>query len=105
MGPAGPSPVYRAGWVRGNATIRFGTGFTVVRSPGVTGQYRITIPATPTGKFIAAVVSPNAPDAIARVVAYTKNALDASHAIDIEIHNSLGVLVDSDFTFIAMDGS
>ena len=107
MGPAGPagtSPAYSAGWVRSDATVRFGTGFTVVRIGGA-GGYQITIPATSTGRFLATVVTPNAINATARVVAYNKSALDGSHTITIEIRDATGGLLDSDFTFIAMDRS
>jgi hypothetical protein len=116
MGPAGPAGpagsgstgatmVYRAGWVRANATVRFGTGFSVMRLSGPTGSYRITIPKTPTGKFLVTVVTPSAVNAFAKVVAYNKNALDGSHTIDIEIYDSSGHLIDSDFSFIAVDNS
>jgi len=107
MGPAGPAgtgPVYSAGWVRFDATVRFGTGFTVVRLGGA-GGYQITIPATATGRFLATVVTPNAINATARVVSYNKSALDGSHTITIEIRDATGALLDSDFTFIAMDRS
>ena len=90
--------------MRGDASIRFGTGFSVVRVGGA-GGYRITIPATTTGRFLVTVVTPNAANAIARVVAYTKSALDSSNTIDVDIHDLTGALVDSDFTFIAMDRS
>ena len=51
-------------------------------------------------------MTPNASNATARVIAYTKNGLDGSHAIDIEIRNAVtGNLVDSDFNFIAIDAS
>lgn len=97
-------PVYFAGWVRGDTSIRYGTGFSVARL-GVTGSYRITIPATTTGRFLVTVVTPNALNAIARIVAYNKNALDGSNTIDVEIRNLTGTLIDSDFNFIAMDRS
>ena len=104
-GPAGSSPVYFAGWVRGDASIRFGTGFTVTRI-GLAGSYRITIPATSTGRFLAPVVTPSGSNVTASVVGYVKSGLDASHTIDIEIHAvTTGAFVDSDFTFIAMDRS
>jgi len=109
MGPAGPAgpgaPVYRAGWVQGNATIKYGAGFTIIRFGGVAGAYRITVPATTTGKFLVTVVTPVSTGVTARIVAYAKNALNGSHTIDIEIKNASGVLTDSDFNFIAMDAS
>lgn len=103
-GPAGAMPVYFAGWVRYDATIRFGTGFTVVRLTPA-GTYRITIPATVSGRFLTPVVTPSYLGVIGRVLAYTKSALDGSHTIDIEIRNLAGTLVDSDFSFLALDRS
>ena len=99
-------PTYFAGWIVGNnplASIRFGTGFSVVRI-GIVGSYRITIPATPTGRFLAPVVSPVAANVTARVAVYNKNG-DGSHTIDIEIRDLTGTLVDSDFIFHALDRS
>jgi hypothetical protein len=111
MGPAGPAgqvPFYLAAWIRGttaNATIRFGAGFSVVRF-GLTGSYRITVPLTPTGKFLATVVTPVAANAIARVMQFSRNALDGTSTIDIEIHDATtGAFLDSDFNFIALDQS
>jgi hypothetical protein len=104
-GPAGPMPVYFAGWVKSDATVRFGAGFSVVRL-GVTGSYRITIPKTATGKFLSTVVTPVAANAIARVMQFSRNALDGTSTIDIEIHDpTTGAFVDSDFNFISLDQS
>jgi hypothetical protein len=103
-GPAGAMPVYFAGWVRGDATVRFGTGFTVSRVT-TNGTYRVTIPATVTGRFLTPFVTSSNLGVLIRVVAYNKSALDGSHVIDIEIRNLSGALVDSDFTFIALDRS
>jgi hypothetical protein len=101
-------PFYLAAWVRGttvNAGIRFGAGFSVVRF-GLTGSYRITVPPTPTGKFLATVVTPVSANAIARVMQFSRNALDGTSTIDIEIHDATtGAFVDSDFNFIALDQS
>jgi collagen triple helix repeat protein len=105
QGPAGPMPVYFAGWVRGDATISYGTGFTVMRM-ALTGTYRITIPKTSTNRFLATVVTPQALNAVARVVAYARVALDQSNTIDIEIRDATtGALMDSDFNFITVDRS
>jgi hypothetical protein len=106
MGPAGPAgtgPFFIAGWVRADATIRTGSGFTVVRLSA--GTYRITIPATPLGRFLVTTVSPVWPSAIARVASYDKSGLDASHAIVIEIHDLTGAFLNSDFNFIVMERS
>jgi hypothetical protein len=104
-GPAGPMPFYLAAWVRANASVRFGAGFTVARLL-VTGSYRITVPRTPTGKFLATVVTPMSANAIARVVQFSRNALDGTSIIDIEIHDATtGAYVDSDFNFISLDQS
>jgi hypothetical protein len=100
-------PTYLAGWIFGTSpvpSIRFGTGFSVARI-GFAGSYRITIPATTPWRFMAPVVSPVAANVTARVAAYTKNALDGSHMIDVEIRDLTGVLVDSDFIFHALERS
>lgn len=104
-GPTGATTNYFAGWVRGTAAIRFGTGFSVARF-GAVGSYRITIPATVTGRFLVTTVSPSGANVYATVVLYAKSAIDQSHTIDIEIHSiTTGALVDSDFNFIAIDRS
>jgi hypothetical protein len=106
MGPAGPAgtgPFFVAGWVRADAGVRYGGGYTVVRlSPGT---YRITIPATPLGRFLVTTVSPVLANALARVVSYDKSGLDLSHAIVIEIHDLTGAFLNSDFNFIVMERS
>jgi hypothetical protein len=106
MGPAGPAgtgPFFVAGWVRADASIRTGTGFTVVRMGA--GTYRITIPATPLGRFLVTTISPVSANAIARVVSYDKSGLDSSHAIVIEIHDLTGAFFSSEFNFIIMERS
>jgi Collagen triple helix repeat (20 copies) len=102
-GPTGASPFYAAGWVRADATIRHGNGFTVVRMAA--GTYRITIPPTPLGRFLVTVATPVAPNAIARIVSYDKSGLDASHAIVIEIHDLTGAFLNSVFNFIVSERS
>ena len=102
-GPAGTGPFYAAGWVRADASVRMGTGFTVVRLAA--GTYRITIPATPSGRFLVTTVSPVSANAIARVVSYDKSGLDASHAIVIEIHDLTGAFLSGEFNFIVMERS
>jgi hypothetical protein len=73
---------------------------------GPTGSYRITIPATATGRFLTTIVTPSATNAIARVVTFSRNALDGSSTIDIEVHDATsGAFVDSDFNFISVDRS
>ena len=45
-------------------------------------------------------------NAIARVMQFSRNALDGTSTIDIEIHDATtGAFVDSDFNFIALDQS
>jgi len=98
-------PVYFAGWVRADATVKWGSGFTAIRY-GVQGWYRIIVPATTTGRNLIAVVTPVVGNAIARVSSITKSATDGSFTIEIEIHDPTnGNYVDSDFTFIAIDRS
>jgi hypothetical protein len=97
-------PVYFAGWIRANATIKFGTGFTVTRFQAQ-GWYRITIPATATGKFLSTVATSSMPGLHATVEAMSKSATDGSFTIDILIRDAAGNPVDGDFNFIAMDRS
>ena len=98
-------PVYFAGWVRGDASVRFGTGFTVARI-SLMGSYRITIPPTPTQRFLVTIVSPSTGNTIARVAAFSRNASDGSSIVDIEIRDSAtGALVDGEFNFVAIDRS
>ena len=77
-------PVYVAGSVRGDTTVVYGTGFTVARVLGTfvpPGRYRITIPATLTARFLVTTVTPMGGTAIARIVAYSKTAVE--HTIDV----------------------
>ena len=112
IGPQGPMPFYVAGLVKGSAATFSGTGFTVSRV-GLAGSYQVVIPATPSGRFLAAVVTPTVVPggaaatsvAIARVVSYSKSGTDLSHSIIIEIRDLTGALIDSDFSFIALDRS
>jgi hypothetical protein len=105
QGPAGPMPVYFAGWVRGNATVRFGGNFAVSRV-SVAGSYRITISTALTPRFLATVVTPVSANRMARVVAFTQDAIAGVSKIDIEITDTTtGSLVDCDFNFIAMERS
>jgi len=96
-------PTYFAGWIFGNGGIRFGNGFTVTRM-GV-GSYRIQIGAIPSGRFLAPLVSPAAANTVARIVSYSKSAVDGSSTINIEVRDATGALVDGDFTFIAVERS
>jgi hypothetical protein len=98
-------PTYYAGWVRGNATVWFGLGFTVARQ-GLVGSYRITLPPNPTNRFFATVVTPVAANRIARVVQFQRNAADGTSLIDVEIRDlTTGQPVDCDFNFMALERS
>jgi hypothetical protein len=98
-------PTYVAGWVNGgNATIRFGTGFSVERI-GATGGYRLTLPATASGAMLATVVTPSGPDRVGRISQVQQNA-DGSLLVDVEIRtSSTGALINGDFHFIALEAS
>ena len=68
--------------------------------------FTITLPPTPSGRFPVTVVTPTNANAIARVVAFGRNAMDGTSVIDIEIHDATtGDFVDSDFSFISIDRS
>jgi len=98
-------PTYFAGYVRGDSTVRFGTGFTVTRL-GVTGSYRITIGAISSGRFLAPLVSSASLNTVVRVVGYSRSAIDSSTTIDVEVHDATtGVLVDGDFTLFVVERS
>jgi hypothetical protein len=106
-------PVFFAGYILANATIRpsYGGGFTVSRWLAV-GSYRITIARLAYTKFLIPVATPVAIDRIARVMQIQRDGLSGNFLIDIEIRDSsrrdaLGIplLVDGDFTFMAIERS
>jgi len=97
-------PQYIAGAVRGtNATIRYGAGFSVVKTNQF-GSYRISIPPTAGGRLLVPVVTPGTSNVTFRVSSYVMNP-DGSHTIDIECRDVHGALFDSDFTFVAIAAS
>jgi len=104
QGPAGTGPTYVAGWIRGTALVRSGSGFTVARI-GVAGSYRITVPPTASGKFLVTLVSTAAAGTVARVAQFSVNALTGESVIDVEVRDMAGTLVDGDFTFLAIERS
>jgi hypothetical protein len=64
------------------------------------------VPATSTGRFLITVVTPSAPNALARVTSTTKDATNGSQIIEIEIrHSSTSALMDSEFYFMTIDRS
>ena len=99
-------PVYLGGYVFANATVRYGSGFTVGRR-GSTGSYRITIPAAASTKFFVPIVTPAKPNTVAWIVLVQKDALTGNFLIDIEIHDLTAPfpLIDGDFSFIALERS
>jgi len=104
-GPAGPMPVYLAGYVNANATVRFGSGFTVSRW-FVAGSYRITIPAATSTKFFAPVATSVALHTVARIALIQRDALTGNLLFDIEIRDlTTDALVDGAFSFIALERS
>jgi hypothetical protein len=98
-------PTYIAGWVNGgNATIRFGSGFSVERI-GAAGGYRLRLPATASGAMLATVVTPSGPDRVGRISQIQQNA-DGSLIVDVEIRTaSGGTLINGDFHFISVEAS
>lgn len=104
-GPAGAMPVYLAGYVNANATVRFGSGFTVTRV-FVAGSYHIAIPLATSTKFFAPVATPVTLHTIARIALVQRDALTGIVSFDIEIRDmTTNALVDGDFTFIALERS
>jgi len=98
-------PVYLAGYVNANATIKYGSGFTITRNV-VAGSYRITIPAATSTKFFAPVVSTVAVHTIARIALVQKDALTGNFLIDVEIRDATtDALLDGAFSFIALERS
>jgi hypothetical protein len=98
-------PVYFAGYVNANATIKSGGGFSVSRVFAA-GSYRITLAAGTWSKFPMPVASPVALHTIARVGQAFKDALTGNYLIDIEIRDlTTNALVDGEFTFIAVERS
>lgn len=104
-GPTGPMPVYLAGYVNANATVRFGSGFVVTRML-LAGSYRITISAATSTKFFAPVATPVALHTIARIALIQRDALTGNLLIDVEIRDlTTDALVDGAFSFIALERS
>jgi hypothetical protein len=113
-GPAGPMPGYVAGWISGLSAgappqMRAGTGYAVIRGTGgPAGSYTISIPeGSPARQFITTVtvLSPTGQIRYARIVRMARNALARTFEFDIEIRDSANVMVDSEFTFIALERS
>lgn len=100
-------PVYFAGWVRSDATVRFGNNFVVTRwAPIGSGGYRITISTALTMRFLATVVTPVDPNKIARVAVFNQNPVNNTSTIDIEIlDRATGAPMDGAFNFIAIERS
>ena len=98
-------PVYLAGYVRADATIRFGSGFTITRV-AVAGSYRITVPLATSTKFFAPVATPVRLHTIARIALINRDAVTGIVTFDIEIRDlTTDALVDGDFSFIAFERS
>jgi hypothetical protein len=98
-------PVYLAGYVNGNATIRFGLGFTLTRM-FVTGSYRITIPVGTSPRFFAPVATSVGARTVARIAQLQKDGVTGNFLIDVEIWDPIAnAPVDGDFTFIAVERS
>jgi len=99
-------PVYFAGTILATGSIKpsYGNGFTVARL-GLVGSYRITLPPTPTRRFLITVVTPVSLNRVARVAQFQRNASDQTSVIDVEIRDLTGALVDCEFNFIAIDRS
>jgi hypothetical protein len=97
-------PTYYAGVVNANASVKFGTGFTVTRL-NLTGSYVIafTVPQT---KFFAFAVTPAAVGRIARVL-ISRDATTGVYTNHVQIHDAAAPYnaVDGDFSFIAVERS
>jgi hypothetical protein len=104
-------PGYVAGWVLGTTVIKSGAGFTVSRlGLGVAGSYHIVIPLPTGAKFFIPSVTAFGSTASGRRnlanIAMMKSDGLGSFVIDIEIRDLVtSNLVDSDFTFIALERS
>lgn len=99
-------PVFFAGYILANATIRpsYGGGFTVGRIL-VAGSYRITIARLTYTKFLIPVATPVAAQRVARVMQVLKDGITGNFFMDIEIRDMSNNLVDGDFTFMAIERS
>jgi hypothetical protein len=100
-------PVFFAGNVMGNATIRsgFGGGFSVTRYLAPVGIYRIIIPAASYSKVLIPTVTPVTARILARVMQLQRDA-SLNYLIDIELHDmGTNALVDGEFTFVALERS
>ena len=95
--------MYFAGWIRANATVSMGTGFTVSRNL-VQGSYLVTANATSTGLNMVPIVTPAQPNVHARIVQFFRDA-SLKNNFEVEMRDNDGNLVDSDFTFILIQRS
>jgi hypothetical protein len=104
-GTGGSAPFQLAGWVNGNGSVRFGSGFTLTRLAA--GRYRITIGATPHGFFLVTVATAVASGTAAVVTSYAKDGMTGVHTIVIEVHDILtNALTDgAGFTFMTVERS
>jgi hypothetical protein len=93
-------PVHFAGWVNANASVRWGSGFTVSR---VGLLYRVAMPST---RPILAVVSPIGTNRVARVAQSVWDSVNGIAVVDIEIRDmNSGAVIDGGFNFIALQDS
>ena len=97
-------PVYYAGYVNANASVKFGGGFTISRL-NLVGSYVITI-IPQQSKFFAFTVTPSALGRIARVV-ISRDAITGVYTNHVQIHDAAApyAAVDGDFSFIAVERS
>jgi len=92
-------PVYLAGYINSNGTVKYGGGFTVTHK--LTGAYVITIVSS---KIFVPVATSVALRLIPRVAASQADAF-GNFVIQIELRDSSTSMIDGDFTFIAVEKS
>ena len=98
-------PVYLAAYVNANATLRYGSGFTLSRIQ-LAGSYRVAISSATSARNFAPFVTPATLRTIARIAQVQRDALTGNFLIDIEIRDlATNNLVDGDFSFIAIERS
>jgi len=92
-------PVFLAGYISSNGTIKYGGGFTVTRK--LPGAYVITIVSS---KIFVPVATSVAMRLIPRVASSQADGA-GNFVIQIELRDSSTSMIDGDFTFIAVEKS
>jgi hypothetical protein len=95
-------PVFFAGFIKADGTIKYGGGFTVSK---VGGAYRITIATSRTLILVATPVTGAGQQRSTRISQIQQDTGSGTVSIDVDIRDPANTLVIGDFTFIALEVS